>query len=151
MLQRQYTVFLFLCVPLLASYIIRVGTGKSKCGTQGMMSEAALTSQCQSCVCTPRKRSTPLGFVLEASHLPHHSPSPEYSSWYIFQSYKINIDIILLTTLQTLFSFISVCTNIIFLLQDPIQDSMLQLVTMYPGSPSVCIVSWWCSLLNEPY
>ena len=132
MLQRQYTVFLFPCVLLLASYIVRLGTGKSKCGTQGMISGAALTSQCQSCICTPRRGSTPLGFVLKASHLPHHSPSPEYSPWYIFQSYKINIDVILLTIPQTLFNFIHVCTNVVFLLQSPIQDSVLHLVTMYP-------------------
>lgn len=132
MLQRQYTVFLFPSVLLLASYPVRVGTGKSKCGTQGMTPEAALTGQRQPCICTPRSGGTPSGSVPRASHEPHHSPSPEYSPWYIFQSCKINIDVILLSTLQTLFNFISVCTNVIFLLQDPIQDSMLHLVTTPP-------------------
>ena len=68
MLQRQYTVFLFPSVLLLASYPIRVGTGKSKCGTQGMMPEAAHWSVPIPYLHTP-ERGHPLGFCAQGISL----------------------------------------------------------------------------------
>ena len=51
--------------------------------------------------------------------------------WYIFYDYQTNIDSLLLTKVHILFTFAQLLPNVLFLIQEPIQDTTLTLLSCF--------------------